>query len=63
MANYRCYLLGDTGRIAAVEELEAETDETAIAAAQRVVADRPSWAGFELWELGRRVQVEPLAVS
>jgi hypothetical protein len=60
MTHYRCYLVGDTGRFAAVEELEAETDEIAIAIARRTLAAQPRKAAFELWELARKVHVEPL---
>lgn len=60
MTHYRCYLMGDTGRFASVEELDAETDEIAIAIARRTVAMRPRQAAFELWELARMVHVEPL---
>jgi hypothetical protein len=61
MTHYRCYLVGDTGRYAAVEELDAETDEIAIAIARRTLATRPHAAAFELWELVRKVHAEPLA--
>jgi hypothetical protein len=60
MTRYRCYLVGDTGRFAAVEELDAETDEMAITIARRTLAARPRKAAFELWELARMVHVEPL---
>jgi hypothetical protein len=61
MTHYRCYLVGDTGRYAAVEELDAETDEIAIAIARRTIALRPHHTAFELWELARKVDVEPPA--
>lgn len=59
MTHYRCYLIGDTGGFAAIEELEAETDEIAIAIARRAIAMRPHQAAFELWELARKVHAEP----
>ncbi len=60
MTHYRCYLVGDTGRFAAVEELDAATDEIAVALARDILAKRPRKAAFELWELARQVHVEPL---
>jgi len=61
MPQYRCYLLDFSGRrFMSVEELEAETDELAIAMARRLVAARRRKAAFELWELARQVHVEPL---
>jgi hypothetical protein len=63
MAHYRCYLLGDTGNFAAVEKLEADTDEVAIAVARWVSGKRPREASFQLWNLGRKVHAEPLEAS
>lgn len=60
MTRYRCYLMEPTGRYAAVEELDAETDEVAIAIARRLTALYPRRAAFELWEPAREVRPEPL---
>jgi hypothetical protein len=49
MAQYRCYLLDGSDKIVAVEDLEIDTVEAALAAARRLCADRLSYA-FELWQ-------------
>lgn len=54
MPHYRCYRVGDTDRYRAVEELEAESDELAIARARQLLVERPHKAAFELWELARQ---------
>jgi hypothetical protein len=54
MAHYRCYRVGDTDRHAAVEHLDAESDEIAIAQARLLLAKRPHKGAVELWELARR---------
>ena len=63
MAQYRCYFVGDDGRFSAVEVLDADTDEIAIAVARAIIAMRPRKTAFELWELGRQVHVEPLETA
>ena len=50
MAGYRIYFLDAAHHIAAREEFEADSDESAIAIAHQRYSARPdfSW-GFELW--------------
>lgn len=48
MAQYRCYLLDGSGRIVKSEEIDAPTDEDAIALCRERLADHNSHA-FELW--------------
>jgi hypothetical protein len=52
--------MGPTGRYAAVEEVDAETDEVAIAIARRLTALCLRRAAFELWDPARKVHAEPL---
>jgi hypothetical protein len=51
MAQYRCYLLDGSDKIVAVEDIEIDTVDAALAFARRLCAERRSYA-FELW-LGR----------
>jgi hypothetical protein len=56
MAGYRLYFLDAAQHIAAREEFEADSDETAMAIARRRYDARSdfSW-GFELWRGDRRL--------
>jgi hypothetical protein len=58
MAQYRCYRVGNTGRYAAFECIEADSDEMAVALAKLLLAKRRRTAAFELWELARQEPVE-----
>ena len=56
MAGYRLYFLDATGRIAARDEFEADSDESAIAIARRRYnASSDFSSGFELWCGDRRL--------
>jgi hypothetical protein len=54
MAQYRCYLLDGSDKIVAVEDIEIDTGEAALAAARQLCAGRRSFA-FELWQGRERV--------
>ena len=59
MAGYRLYFLSEDQGIAAREEFEADSDESAIAIAhQRYKARSEFNSGFELWCGARRVVPE-----
>ena len=51
MAQYRCYLLDGSDKIVAVEDIETDTGDAALAWARGLCGERRSYA-FELW-LGR----------
>jgi len=59
MAGYRLYFLNAAQRIAAREEFEADTDQSAIAIACQRYSARPDFtSGFELWCGDRRIVPE-----
>jgi hypothetical protein len=59
MAEYRLYFLDAANRIAALEEFEADNDETAITIACQRHNPSPDFSsGFELWCSERRVLPE-----
>ena len=57
MKTYRLYFLRDDGHIAAVLEIEGDSDAEAIA----VAAAHPDRRAKELWLLDRRIQVLPVS--
>jgi hypothetical protein len=63
MAEYRCYLLDGFGAIRGVEVVAGEDDRRALAEARELLARRPEYFGFELWQRDRRVHVEASLVS
>jgi hypothetical protein len=67
MRPYRLYFLNVRSAIAGVAIiLEAETDNAALLSAQAAFLEKgATFAGFELWELGRCVhrQIRPLRPS
>jgi hypothetical protein len=50
MHAYRCYLLSGEGRFREVEVIKCVDDKEAIATAQRILAERDHYSGFEVWE-------------
>ena len=58
MANYRCYLLDEDGRIQGREEYESESKTDAIEAARRMFVHRPHHKAFEVWQGARRLHDE-----
>ena len=63
MAEYRCYLLDGIGAIRGVEALACDGDDRAVVRARELLARRPEYFGFELWQRNRRVHVEEPAVT
>jgi hypothetical protein len=63
MAEYRCYLLDGVGAIRGVEIVAAADDGRALDAARELLARRPEYFGFELWQRGRRVHVQVAIAS
>jgi hypothetical protein len=55
VADYRCYLLDDSGLIQAAQDLVAEADKAAIAIARERFPSAP----FEVWSGPRRVFCSP----
>ena len=55
MADYRVYFIGTNDHIYAAENIEAADDQSAIAIAQRLCAEKPDCRATEVWERGRRV--------
>ncbi len=55
MRSYRCYFLNPAGRIAAVEIVEADTDEDALIEAARRLNGQPHHRASEVWDCARRV--------
>ncbi len=62
MAEYRCYLLDGAGAIRGVEAMSCDGDDRAIARARDMLARRPEYSGFEVWQRNRRVYVEEPAI-
>ncbi len=58
MPQFRIFLLNQAGRIEMREEIEAETDEAAIAFARDLFKRHPVCAGFEIWQRARVVHKE-----
>jgi hypothetical protein len=58
MAEYRCYLLDGVGAIRGVEIVAGADDGRALETAREILARRPEYFGFELWQRDRRVHVE-----
>lgn len=54
MAHYRCYSLDGQGKIVKSEDIEAESDEAALAIARELMAQQGSH-GFELWRGRQRL--------
>jgi len=54
---YRCYLLDEGNRIAAVEIIECRDDRAATRKAEEILAAHPGFRGTELWDRERRVHV------
>jgi hypothetical protein len=52
---YRCYFLDDRLHIKAVEFIEAEGAEVAIAVGQRFLIQRPQHHAIEIWDKGRKL--------
>lgn len=63
MTVYRCYLLDGVGAIRGVEAVAGADDDRALAEARELLARRPEYFGFELWQRDRRVHVEAMLAS
>ena len=61
MMTYRLCLLGPAGKIEAVQRFWAETDEEALAIADRIFKDDARMRGFELWLGQQRIAAETRA--
>lgn len=57
MIGYRCYLLGQDGKIRRAEEFTAEGDADAIAHARALFA-KGDFPGLELWQGSRVIYTE-----
>ena len=55
---YRCYFLSADNRIKDTAEFQGADDPSALTEARRLFAAQKDYAGFELWEGGRRVHTE-----
>ena len=53
MAIYKVCLIGPAGKIGAIQQFSAESDNVALAIARGMTKEDSWFAGFELW-LGRR---------
>ena len=59
MPDYRCFFLGQDGRITDAEEFRCDGDGLAIAKAATLMAKRVPHNGAELWSLSNRVAEFP----
>ena len=59
MVNYRCFLLGREGDVKAMEEIDAQNKEDALALAREILDHHHHHAGFELWLDAKCVHIEP----
>jgi hypothetical protein len=59
---YRFYLLNRSNRISGVEIIEARDDAEAARLAEKLCRER-RLAGFELWDLGRRIAAHAAAIE
>jgi hypothetical protein len=55
MSAYRCFFLNLRSAVAAVEIIEAENDDDALRLALSVFREQGQFAGFEVWDRGRRL--------
>jgi hypothetical protein len=55
---YQCHLLGSDGEFRLCEQVEGQTVSAAIALCRQILAARPHYAGFELWQLTRLIHGE-----
>ncbi len=62
MAHYRCYFLEGTGRIAEFEDIEAASDEDAVALARERLSQHNAHA-VELWQGRERLFKESRATA
>ena len=63
MLSYRCYFLDLRAAVAQCIIIEAESDNAAWQHASALFRDTgAAFAGFELWDRGRRIHCEPAAV-
>ncbi len=58
MNNYRCLLLGREGDVRATEDIDATSQEDALALARAILGHRAHHAGFELWLDAKCVHIE-----
>lgn len=63
MGQYRCYLLDGAGAIRGVVTVAGADDMGALAAARRLLEDKPEFDGFDLWQENRRIHVEARVLS
>jgi hypothetical protein len=56
--HFRVFLLNRSGHIEMREEVEAETDEAAIAIGKDLLRRNPIYAGLEIWDRKRVVHKE-----
>ena len=54
MMAYRCYLLGEDGKIKSVEVIECQTDAAALEEAKRRLITS-KYPMIEVWDKGRRI--------
>ena len=62
MAQYRCYLLDGSDRIVKSDDIDAPSDEVAVARARESLAQHMSH-GFELWRGRNRLHKETRSVA
>jgi hypothetical protein len=55
MSFYECYLFGSAGEIGFCEQIEGTSEASAIELCRRILATRPSYAAFELWQFRRKI--------
>lgn len=61
MQDYRCFFLDGENHYRDVEVLRGADDEDVIAKAQRLLAERDYFSGFELWQGPRLLTAVRLA--
>lgn len=58
MIAYRCFLLGREGAVSALEQIDANNKEDALALARAMLGLRSRHAGFELWQDATCIHIE-----
>jgi hypothetical protein len=54
---YRCFLLDAESQIASAQVIACHDDGAAKLRAREILANRPGYRGFEVWEMDRRVHI------
>jgi hypothetical protein len=61
MGTYRLFLIGQTGSVVSERQYAAESDESALMVARKLLNTDQTMVGFELWQGSSRIALNALA--